>query len=254
MLSREREQSLRILTGVSPIEHLDAVKTEFDQFSQRRLERLGCLAGVPHRVGPDRKTAGRVDELDAPRHGGAVSIHPSETAVGEVVVQELGKAREFLTFTTLTVALVLEHNLRKERPTDGAMLVEGAIEIHEPAVFTQLVRHLFDAVMSRVLLERKLGLELRALGIDVIPEQVKALAAVNDRQLDARNHADAERLAELGRRRDVIHGVVVHDRDRLEAAGFASLQELLYREEPVGVGGVHVKIELHSISSRVWGE
>lgn len=254
MLSREREQSLRILSGVGSVEHLDTVETELDQFGQRRLERLGCLAGVPHRVSPDRETARRVDELDASRHGGAVSIYPSRSAVGEVVVQELGKARESLTFTTRTVSLVLEHDLREQRPTDGAMLVEGAIEIHEPTVFTQLVRHLFDAVLPRALLAYELGLELRAFEIDVIPEQVEALAAVNDRQLDARNHADAERLADLGSRRDVIHSVVVHNRDRLQVVLSASLQKLLNREEPVREIRVHVKIELHSVSSWVWGD
>ena len=141
-----------------------------------------------------------------------------------------------------------EHGVGEVRPPD-ALAVHELVVVEREAELAQAVGHRQDAAaaVGAEVLQR--GQQRGVGGIDLVAEDVQVLVlAVHARELRGGREPDPV-LARGGRRLgDPGDGVVVGEREQLDARGGRARDHLGGRQRPVGVRRVRLQVERRGVS------
>jgi hypothetical protein len=198
---------------VGRVEGLDAVEPQLHEPVDGDQDGVG-VRHVPERVCPDGDAAGVVDDLDrlrdrrrGPRAEGRRSWH-------QIGLEKLRGVHDLLAFEAHPVGWMVKGGLSEVRTADRGPLRQverkpaGAKRLGHPdrargAIGTEA----FERFTQR-----------RRTVVDPVPEDVQVVpVAIERRQLDRRDEAEAASQARLERLVDAVHRVMVGQREQLHA-------------------------------------
>ena len=210
-LGAARGDERGLLGVVGRVEGLDAVEPERREAVDGLEHRLGRIH-VPERMGPHGDAAGLVDEGDGLGHGRLGPPPVGRGAGDQIGPEQLRGVHDLLAREAHPVGGMIEGGLGEMRTAERGPL--GDLEL-EPAR-AQGVGH---APAAGGPIGTELGQRLeqaRGAVVEQVAEEVEVLpVAVERRELDRGDHAEAVSRARLERLVDAVHRVMVGERQQL---------------------------------------
>ena len=236
----------RLLARVGDVEDLDAVEAVGPEGVDRGDHRRGVV-DVPERVRPHGHPARRVDDADRLGDGRAGAADVRRRTRHEVGREEGVAAVDALLAQALGVRGVGEHRVGEvraaQRQAGVPALGERAVVELEPEL-AQAVRHRLHAPAAVLAEVRERVAQRRVAVVELVAEHVQVLVlAVDRRELGRGRQAHAPLRRRGQRLGHAVDGVVVGQRQQLDAAARRERDHRGGRERAVGVRRVRLEIE-----------
>jgi hypothetical protein len=236
----------RLLTRERRVERFDAIQA-LGRETVDRFEHGSGLRDIPERVCPHRDAARCVDDGDrvADRRARAVALR--RRTVLELGDEQLRGVRDTFLVQPGRVVGMREDGGGEVRAPDAttacAVLVK-CLPVDRPATFSQRVGHPRDACVAVFAELGERGQERAMLVVDPVAEQVEVLLrTVQGRDLDRRDDPHAVSAPGGQRLFDAVDGVVIGQREQLDARRRGARDDLRGRQLSVGVTGVRLQVE-----------